>query len=91
MTFTDDVDPASRPPIKAPHFPRSAYGKPRPLVRPGPDDLATVAIQRVDQAIEIMIDTIAEELYEEFGTDRITEQTCRDAVLNALWFKGMDA
>ena len=73
MTFTDDVNPASRPPMPSAH-----------------DDMADAANHRVDQAIEIMIDTIAGNLYEEFGTDQITEKTCRDAVLNALWFKGMD-
>ncbi len=73
MTFTDDINPPSRPPLP-----------------PAPNELAAMAIQRVDQAIEIMIDTMTGNLYEEYGDDTITEKTCRDAILNALWFRGMD-
>ncbi len=69
MTFTDDVTPNQRPPL-----------------RPTPDYLASVAQYRVDQAAEIMIDTIAGNLYEEYGDGETTEKMCRDAVLDALWW-----
>ena len=69
MTFSDDVDPAQRPPLLT--------------------ELATVANQRVDQAMEIMIATITGNLYEEYGDNTVTEKTCRDAVLNAVWSSGV--
>ncbi len=71
MTFSGDVNPASRP---------------RPLLHPVAQDLASVAQYRVDQAIEVMIDTIAGNLYEEYGDNETTEKVCRDAVLDALWW-----
>ncbi len=58
----------------------------RTPLRPAPANLASVAQYRVDQAAEIMIDTISGNLYEEFGDGETTEKMCRDAVLDALWW-----